>query len=430
MKNAQRLAAHTQQHAVQMLERMQMLAVLSEPAETSGGDIGEPMHWEVLLCEVRAMHNGHIVEVQPPFVDSHIDGYPYVFELPSGAWYEYAIENASHVPTDEERRAVREEQYGFEATAPQMRRNLAGAGFEPLVLGCVARCAIVGEIEWFDPEPCAEVVSGKANSIESDNYDWEAEALLRSTTPSSLLSVFFRSYYYILYELSLPVDGEWEVHATSERHIPVRSRMCTHCASLSGSMAYRRRCVFNQPLELHISQRHKQATINPLETPDPLPARIVLQVMCMGSWGRQMLHGYGYVDLPRKPGCHMIKARLWRPLGAVQERLSADFCGSHIPLAAMHLVASADLDRRNGLPRNRSDLRATTAAGMVQLRLHVLLQEGSAGTGNLQEAREKWQQRRATDDDKTSHQLLRRRNRGAGKQGRTSRSPSPTPTRS
>ena len=45
------------------------------------------------------------------------------------------VENVSHVPTDAERARAAEAQHGFDACAPQMRKNLAGSGFDGLGRG-------------------------------------------------------------------------------------------------------------------------------------------------------------------------------------------------------------------------------------------------------------------------------------------------------
>mmetsp|Transcript_66992 Transcript_66992/g.185541 ORF Transcript_66992/g.185541 Transcript_66992/m.185541 type:complete len:143 (+) Transcript_66992:296-724(+) len=84
------------------------------------------------------------------------------------------------------------------------------------------------------------------------------------------------------------------------------------------------------------------------------------------------LEGYAFVDIPRMPGEYDLQAKLWAPVGTVREELHGAFCGSFVPLASVHLVAVADMHRRDQLPRDRSGLRAQTVAGVLHVRVHVL----------------------------------------------------------
>merc|ERR1711924_170291 len=106
--------------------------------------------------------------------------------------------------------------------------------------------------------------------------------------------------------------------------------------------------------------------------PDPLPPRLVLQVLQAGTWDRHRLHGYTFVDVPRQPGEYNIRVPLWAPMGTITQQLNSKLCGAFMPLASPHLVASGDIHRVHTLPRNRSALRAQTAAGVLQLQLRVL----------------------------------------------------------
>lgn len=333
-------------------------------------DGGEQL--EVLLCEARAHNGGRTLEVQPPLhaAASFSSGavLPYAVELPSGGWHEYAVENHSHVPTQAELQWAREQRHGFDAAVPQMRRNIAGTGFEQPREGCTAQFSVMGEIVAFEPLWRGE--EGTSSEV------WQDEALFRCTTPASIRSVFWRPYYYVVYELSLPVGGEWEL-AASSTEAPggpsARGPRSTQRASLSGRVAYRGLCVFNEPLEVHLWQRDRGAREDTFPL-DPVPPRFILQVLRVDSWDRHSLHGYSFVDVPRTPGQHEIQAKLWAPLGTIRQQFSSKLCGAYLPLASPHLVANADMHRLDALPRNRSALRAQTAAGVVHVRLQVIRQ--------------------------------------------------------
>lgn len=328
---------------------------------------------DILICQVHAHSSGKVLEVQPPFSSPALGvaNLPCRFTLPSGAHHKYAVENASHVPTDVELRSAREARRGFDAAVPSMRQSLAGVGFNHGFGSSLRRLGIFGEIVAFDPD------SQEGSSAGT----WEDEAIFRSTKPVSMISTLWRSYYYVAYELSLASKGQWRVAESSDTSsgssIGLR---CTQRASLSGC-AGRGHYVFNQPLELHLVEfAPDEVHWPPL---DPIPPRLAMQVLRVDSWDRHQLHGYTFVDIPRVAGEHKITAPLWYPAGTVQQRLSGKLCGSFLPLASLHLVASSDSHGYDDLPRNRSSLRTISAAGRVHVRLQVITHERLHPRANL-----------------------------------------------
>lgn len=229
-----------------------------------------------------------------------------------------------------------------------------------------ARYSYVGEIVSYEPD-------GPRSSQPEDFH--LGDALFRSSKPVSLWSLFWRPYYYATCQVALPRRG-WDVADTSvDDEVPTGfeaqpwngEMICTHCASLCGSYTAKRSYVFNHPLELHLD--NKEADITTL-TDDPVPPRLVFQVLRVDGWERQFLEGYTFVDLPREPGSYNLHGSLWAPRGNWSERLSASFCGAFLPLASPELVAADELLQ---LPRNRSGL-CVRSAGSLHLRLQVLRQ--------------------------------------------------------
>merc|ERR1740123_1362668 len=103
------LASTTLAENLRSCDRMHLLFKLENP-DPVAEDVDTVVS-EVLLCELRARAGGHWLEVQPPFhVPSSKDGgaLPYRFSVLGGIWYEYSVENASHVPTEAERHRATE----------------------------------------------------------------------------------------------------------------------------------------------------------------------------------------------------------------------------------------------------------------------------------------------------------------------------------
>lgn len=229
-----------------------------------------------------------------------------------------------------------------------------------------ARYTYVGEIVSYEPDGPRQP---------GEEFHNLRDALFRSSKPVSLSSLFWRPYYYATCQVALPRRG-WDVADTSvDDEVPTGfeaqpwngEMICTHCASLCGSYTAKRSYVFNHPLELHLD--NKEPDITTL-TDDPVPPRLVFQVLRVDGWERQFLEGYTFVDLPREPGSYNLHGSLWAPRGNLTERLSASFCGAFVPLASPELVAADELLQ---LPRNRSGL-CVRSAGSLHLRLQVLRQ--------------------------------------------------------
>merc|ERR1711966_642282 len=103
--------------------------------------------------------------------------------------------------------------------------------------------------------------------------------------------------------------------------------MCTQFAAPSGRWSLEERCVFNQPLEMHLVQHHSSDALLGLDEKDPLPPRLILQVFQAGAWDRHTLHGYTFVDIPERPGEYDLRVPLWAPLGTITQQLHSKLCG-------------------------------------------------------------------------------------------------------
>jgi len=160
-------------------------------------------------------------------------------------------------------------------------------------------------------------------------------------------------------------------------------------------------------LELHLDQKEVDTATTDLA--DPIPPRLVFQVLRVDGWERQFLEGYTFIDLPREPGSYNLNGSLWAPRGNLSERLSASFCGAFVPLAAPDLVASDEYQ----LPRNRSGL-CVRSAGCLQIRLQVLrhasLERPRESQISSRSARLKRLELRRRDGRSGSLEGLRRRN--------------------
>eukprot|EP00930_Biecheleria_cincta_P102289 TRINITY_DN93981_c0_g1_i1.p1 TRINITY_DN93981_c0_g1~~TRINITY_DN93981_c0_g1_i1.p1 ORF type:complete len:593 (-),score=72.09 TRINITY_DN93981_c0_g1_i1:61-1839(-) len=352
-------------------DRLRLFALLDPPEDADEGEL-----LEVMLCELRASRNGRALEARPPLCTRGREDLPYRIKLPGGAWHEYSVENVSHVPTDTERAMAAKAQEGFDSIAPELRRSLAGAGFEPVGREALGRYSYIGEVVAYDPFGDARCVQSTAAGAQDG---LEAAAMFRHSRPPSWLSVLSRAYYYLLCEVSLPARGQWEVAEpfVVEDRVPKPSLstpwsltppICTQYASISGCHDLHQQCVFNHPVELHLDQRQNQA----VEVSDLMPPRLVFTLMSVDRWERHCLQGYAFVDLPQSQGQHELRAHLWAPLGSLSQQLTAKLCGAFLPLASPHLVASSDMHERDTLPRNRSSLRAKSSLGCLHIRLQVL----------------------------------------------------------
>ena len=219
-----------------------------------------------------------------------------------------------------------------------------------------------------------EIVSYEPDGAEEHDLDGLHTAIFRCSRPVSIANVFWRSYYYATCQVSLPRLG-WEVAAMDddaplEGNLPWNGEViCTHCASLCGAYCAKKKYVFNHPIELHLDKKEDKELD---ATTDPVPARLIFQVLQVDGWERHFLEGYTFVDLPTKPGSYVLRGRLWAPRGTITERLSASFCGAFLPLASPELVAADE----HQLPRNRSGL-SVSSAGSLELRLQVLRQSSN-----------------------------------------------------
>ncbi|CAJ1424257.1 unnamed protein product [Effrenium voratum] len=248
-----------------------------------------------------------------------------------------------------------------------------------------ARFTYVGEVVAYEPDGD----SGPEGS------ELGLDAIFRCSRAVSVASVIWRPYFYATCQVSLP-PKEWEVVVPAvDDEVPAAFQsqawngemLCTHCASLCGSYTPKRKYIFNHPIELHLDH----SPLPPDAPTDPIPPRMIFQVLRMDAWERHFLEGYTFIDLPQQPGSYDLTGRLWAPLGSFWDRLSAAFCGAFLPLQAPELVAGEQL------PRNRSSLRVRSG-GLVRVRLQVLrrapeLAEPRRRRGRSRESRQRRESR-------------------------------------
>lgn len=114
--------------------------------------------------------------------------------------------------------------------------------------------------------------------------------------------------------------------------------------------------TFNHPIDMHFAEVGLQGWGAP---------RICLQCFRYDEFGRRMLLGYGFANLPTTSGNYdNIEVALWRPLGTTDQELNAFFLGKVPALVSQEtLYTNAWRDRCK---------MVTASAGMVSIQIHCV----------------------------------------------------------
>ncbi len=92
--------------------------------------------------------------------------------------------------------------------------------------------------------------------------------------------------------------------------------------------------------------------------------RVVVQSFRLDSFGRRVLHGYGFFHLPLVTGHHILEVPLWRPLGSAEQELRAFLIGETPSLLTQDAIyESAWKDRARLL---------TTSSGKLRIELFIV----------------------------------------------------------
>ncbi|KAJ3048752.1 Pleiotropic negative transcriptional regulator, partial [Rhizophlyctis rosea] len=99
--------------------------------------------------------------------------------------------------------------------------------------------------------------------------------------------------------------------------------------------------------------------------------RLYFQVNSVDYWDRHTVEGYGYIDMPRTPGCYSFDVQTWRPFGTFKSRLESFFIGGSPELEDVTYTS---------VPKGFDDKRlnkfgfVTETSGTVTIRLNVVHQ--------------------------------------------------------
>ena len=115
--------------------------------------------------------------------------------------------------------------------------------------------------------------------------------------------------------------------------------------------------VWAHPLDLHFAT----ATVYGW----PL---IVIEAWSLDRFGRMDIAGYGTCAFPAVPGSHTLECPLWRPLGSIENEVSAYHLGGAPRLApqSKSIIYSRAWDERSAIP--------TVGTGVVHIQVDVILQ--------------------------------------------------------
>eukprot|EP00937_MAST-01D_sp_MAST-1D-sp2_P002382 g2382.t1 len=124
---------------------------------------------------------------------------------------------------------------------------------------------------------------------------------------------------------------------------------------------------FGLPVELELL--HTTDGRNPLV--GAKAPQIFLQVSSVDAWGRHFVAGYGYADLPVRPGAHDLVTPTWVPVTTLRSQMKEFFLGGLGQVDDLQSVM-VDADHQ-GRFFSKHGMRSVSA-GNVRLRLHVLHQ--------------------------------------------------------
>ena len=93
--------------------------------------------------------------------------------------------------------------------------------------------------------------------------------------------------------------------------------------------------------------------------------RLLFQVLQLNDVGRNEAVGYGFVHIPSAPGCFELECPTWRPIGSLQEEISAFFIGGQPQLATDNVIFNTAWDDRSRIKSQSS--------GTVHVQVDVVL---------------------------------------------------------
>ena len=381
-----------------------------EPGSDGSGVRDKAPIFEKCLCAIRLFSHG-LLAVQPGFsgvMDEPEGGatedvfagagggagaelppriHSFTFSTPQGSTYEYTVENLNEVyDVDEEAQMVRADET-HAAEQSQRWRLLAGSGFDR------------------PPPEGQRRVFVNAEIVSAANFDEDR--------------------LYVQYEVVLPSDGGWRWAADSKQQsgagttnadagrqlqrgkgLPTprgfSGRSTRRGVSQVASMRYTTAAGFhsrsnghdgrgdgqdesNEPaaydesnvleavahfgLPIELELLHKRDRSNPLV--GARAPQLFFQVSSCDGWGRHRVAGYGYVDIPTKPGTHECVASTWVPTPTLRSQLKQFFIGGAGQIDDLQSVGVGVAHQ--GMFFSKHGLR-TASSGDVRLRMHVMHQ--------------------------------------------------------
>jgi Ciliary basal body-associated, B9 protein len=97
---------------------------------------------------------------------------------------------------------------------------------------------------------------------------------------------------------------------------------------------------------------------------------LIMQVCHDDQWGRFVLEGYAFCDLPRNPGRHILECSSWRPYESLTSQIKSFFVGGATKVSDLKEVARA---HENESVMNRYTLKTITA-GKITVEINVCTQ--------------------------------------------------------
>ena len=85
--------------------------------------------------------------------------------------------------------------------------------------------------------------------------------------------------------------------------------------------------VWCHPIDVHFAQGSVQGW-----------PRLLFQVLQLDAFGRNEVIAYGFVNVPASVGCYELECTTWRPIGSLQEEISAFFIGGQPQLTTDNVI--------------------------------------------------------------------------------------------
>ncbi|KAI8622015.1 ciliary basal body-associated, B9 protein-domain-containing protein [Chytriomyces sp. MP71] len=127
--------------------------------------------------------------------------------------------------------------------------------------------------------------------------------------------------------------------------------------------------VFGFPIEVELISGRGS---NP-----PIWPRIYFEVCSMDAWDRNAVVGYGYVDLPRTPGCHQAYVRTWKPVVSPYSQMKTLLVGGSAELD--DITYDAVPFGHTGTKLNKYGFQTETS-GEIVVKMNLMHQQGKQST--------------------------------------------------